>query len=319
MMLDRLTSNWALKVLALGLAFGVWVSVTGETSIVQDFTPPLDIRLPDDHTLASDAPTTVNVRLRGTETAIRRMDELLLGVRVDLRDGVLGERDVALSARNLTGVPRGVVMEFINPDRLSLVVDRRVRLRLPVEPTFIGQLPDGYAFYGAEVRPKKLVVEGPESELASVQSLATTPLRLDRLTQPVTMTAVAITEGRNVRIADPEPLTVRVIVDATAIERTFSAVRVMVRRDTRRVETTTTPTTVSVTVSGPPYLIDALRPEMLIAVVDIAGLATGRSHRLAVAIDYVNVPVEEHPRITVNIVTPATVDVRVPRGEDTEE
>lgn len=315
-MLDQLTSNWALKILAVGLAFGIWVSVTGETSIVQDFSPPLDIRLPENHTLASDAPTTVTVRLRGTETSIRRMDELLLGVQVDLRDGVLGERDVTLTERNLTGVPRGVEMDFITPDRLSLVVDRRIRLRLPVEPTFIGTLPDGYFFYGAEVRPTKLVVEGPEKDLNTLKSLATTPIRLDTLTSPVNMRAEAVTQGPYVRIADAEPLRVRVIVDATPIERQFLQLPVQILGLQQPPDTA--PTTVDVILAGPPYLIEALLAERLLAVADATGLAAGTNHKVPVRIDYLDVPDEDRSRIKVNGITPTTIDVRMTE-EDSRE
>jgi len=205
-----------------------------------------------------------------------------------------------------------VEMDFINPNRLSLVVDRRVRLRLPVEPTFIGQPPDGYAFYGAEVKPQKLVVEGPEAELSQIESLATTPLRLDRLTQPVEMTAVAITQGPHVRIADPEPVKVRVIVDAAPIERRFDGVPVQVAG---RPATVSPPGTVSVTLAGPPYLLESLRPENIVARVDAAELAPGRHHKVDVTVEYRDVPPEEQTRITVNAIEPAKVEVRVQQEE----
>lgn len=312
-MLEQLTGNWTLKLLALGLAFGIWVSVTGETSIVQDFSPPLDIRLPENHTLASEAPTTVTVRLRGTETAIRMMDELLLGVQVDLRDGTVGERDVPLTERNLTGIPRGVEMDFINPDRLNVVVDRRVRLRLPVEPTFIGKLPDGMAFYGAEVRPKKLVVEGPAGEVEALESLATSPLRLDNLTEPVTMTAVAVTEGSYLRIADPEPLEVRIIVDATPVERRYSKVPVQVTGSAY--SAVVAPTTVDVTLAGPPSLLDSIDENGLLAVINIAELGPGTSDAVPVTIEYRDLPVEDRSRVTVNSIAPESIDVRVAEEE----
>ena len=46
-MLDRVLVNWPLKLFAVSLAFAIWVFVSGEDSIVQDFDVPLDLQLPN--------------------------------------------------------------------------------------------------------------------------------------------------------------------------------------------------------------------------------------------------------------------------------
>ena len=62
-MLERVLANWPLKLLSAALAFAIWVFVTGEKRIVQDFSVPLDIRLPDSRILTETPPNTVTVRL----------------------------------------------------------------------------------------------------------------------------------------------------------------------------------------------------------------------------------------------------------------
>jgi len=98
-MLERLTSRWHLKVLSLGLAFAVWVAVTGEGRAVQDFSVPVEVSLGAHATLAGPAPLKVSVRLRAPESILRRIDPYDLDVRVDLRDAPPGERTVALAHR----------------------------------------------------------------------------------------------------------------------------------------------------------------------------------------------------------------------------
>ena len=51
-MLERLLSHWPLKVLAVALAFVIWVAVTGEQSVLQEFAVPLEILLPSNEELA---------------------------------------------------------------------------------------------------------------------------------------------------------------------------------------------------------------------------------------------------------------------------
>ena len=64
-MFDWLFRRWHLKVLALALAFAVWVAVTGEGRGVQDFHVPVDVVLGNGAALSGSPPTNVTVRLRG--------------------------------------------------------------------------------------------------------------------------------------------------------------------------------------------------------------------------------------------------------------
>ena len=61
-MLEVLARNWPYKLLALGIAFAIWVSVTGDKPIVEDVTLPLQLQVPDTRIVTGDLPTTVTVR-----------------------------------------------------------------------------------------------------------------------------------------------------------------------------------------------------------------------------------------------------------------
>ena len=92
-MLERLRSDWPLKLVALLLAFGVWVSITGQGRTLKDFTVPLEIDFGDERIATNPPPTTVTVRLEGTRTSIRQLDQdqLALAVRLDMRLRLLAE------------------------------------------------------------------------------------------------------------------------------------------------------------------------------------------------------------------------------------
>jgi YbbR domain-containing protein len=310
-MVDRLLLNWPLKLLALSLAFGIWISVTGENRIVKDFRLPLEIPLPADHTLASSPPTEVTVRLAGPERAIRRLDPLDLAVRVDLTPGTFGPREIPLSRRNLTGVPRGVQIDFINPDRVSLAVDRKVRQRLRVEPTFVGKPADGYAFYGADVRPENTLVEGPASEVEHLDILSTSPIRLDQSTAPFTVpVAATIDAGPHVRLVVNRQFDVRVVVDATPVERQFTDVPVRLEGQTHHA--TVSPTTVTVALTAPPELLDGIGVESLSVVADLATLPPSEEpHRVPLRLDLGSVPAPDLARIASRSLEPAEVEVLI--------
>jgi YbbR domain-containing protein len=308
-MLDRLLTNWPLKLLAMALAFAIWVSVTGETRIVQDFSVPLELQLSESKVLSSTLPTTVTVRLRGSQGQMRRLDSVPMVLRVNLRSAPVGEQDVQISSRDLDGVPRGVEVDFIDPDRLSLLLDERLSVELPIEPTFIGQPPEGYAFYGARVQPESVLVEGPRSQLEPLELLRTNPIRLDNRTEPFVVRVTAVPEDSYVRMLDPRSLEVHVDIDASPVERSFEEVPVVVRGGTAGDEVD--PAAVSVILSGPPALINSLLPEHVAAVADVSELQPGMEHVVQVQVDFAGVAFEDQARINVKSIGQREVKVKL--------
>jgi YbbR domain-containing protein len=309
-MLERVVSNWPLKLLALGLAFAIWVSVTGEPWILQDFQVPLDLRLPRDLVAATNAPTTVAVRLRGRESQMRRIDPVPLALRVDLGGATPGDQDLQLSPEDLVGIPRGVDVDFVRPERVRLTLDRRMARDLLVEPTFIGRPATGFMVYGTEILPEVLSIEGPASQVADLEVLRTSPIHLDGRQAPFVARVGVVLDRPLVRVVDPRPLEVRVVVDARATERTFNDVPVTVTGALRQVRVV--PSALDVTLSGPPGILNRLGPAQVRAVADATGLPPGRrDHAVDVRVVFENISAGDRTRIVVKSIERRRVLVTV--------
>jgi YbbR domain-containing protein len=309
-MASRLLRNWPLKLVALGLAFAIWVAVTGENRIVKDFPVPLEIVHSDARILASAPPKNVTVRLRGPEGQLRRLDPVSMAMRVDLGDAPPGDHEVQLSKADLQNVPRTVDVEFIDPDRLSLILGRRLRKELKVSPAFIGQPPEGYYFYGAQVLPETILVEGPESEVKPLDTLATNPIRLDQRTAPFQVRVGAVPKGTYVRVVDPRPLEVRVEVDVAPVERRFE--KIPVRLVGQIFECRVSPENLDVTVSGPPAIIDGISPHWVRLLADVGELQpSSERQEVEVRAEFQEVPPKSLARITVKSISRRNVMVRV--------
>jgi YbbR domain-containing protein len=316
-MLERVLRNWPLKLLSLALAFASWVAVTGENRVVQDVSVPVEISVSEELILASTPPNTATVRLGGSESLMRRLNRLPMVLSVDLTDAVEGDQDVQLSETILEGIPRGLEVDFIDPDRLSVVLDRRLRRELPVELAFLGQPPEGFHFYDASSSPETLLVEGPVSELEQVEVIRTTPIRLDRRESPFTIRVAAVPEGGHVQVVDPSPIEVRVEVDASPVERRFEAIPVRVTGTIH--SNSSTPAALNVTLSGPPSLIEPLLPEQIRIVADVTDLVPSvEAQQVVVEVEFVDVPVEDLARISVKSINQREVAVRIGEGRNDE-
>jgi len=306
---DWVFHRWRLKLLALGLAFAVWIAVTGEGRGVQDFRVPVDVVLGAGATLSGTPPTNVTVRLRGPDSLLRRMDPYDLTIRVDLRDAAGGERTVQLTPRNVAGVPRDVEVALIEPDRLRLVVAKKQRREIPVVPTIVGKPPRGYQVYRAIARPDALMTEGPESKIQSLTRLGTDPIRINDGTEPFTARVGAVPETSDVRVVDARPLDVTVYIDLAPVSATIDRVPIVAAGAGEPV--VIVPSAISVTVSAPSALIPKLRAGHVRAVVDLNGSAG----QLFVAgaglrIELVGLDAEERAKVTIKSLSRSKVDVR---------
>ncbi|MCP3982522.1 MAG: hypothetical protein GY716_24745 [bacterium] len=316
-MLDALISNWPLKLLAFALAFAIWVTVTGEHRIVKDFPVPLELDLSASRIVTVDLPNTVTVRLRGSESLMRRVDSLPMELKVDLQDVDPGERDVLLGESDLLGVPRGVEVEFIDPDRLSLEIEQRTYRELPVDLTFLGQPPEGFAFYDAAVTPTRLTVEGPESEVEPLQQLSTNPIRLDQRRQPFDLEVGVVPDGANVRVVDPSPLRVHVEVHPTRVERVVEDV--VVALEGQLFETTIEPSLINVTLSGPPAAVESVLPDQIVALVDVTGLGpSARAVSLPLTVEFLELEARHARFLSIKSASRRTVKVTVSGNRQVE-
>jgi len=307
-MLDSLAAHWPLKLLALALAFAIWVSVTGESRVVQDYRVPLELELHEDFVVGSTPPTTIEVRLRGAESLMRRLDPVRMVMRLDLRDASEGEHELVLARENLSGIPRGVEVDFIDPNRSRVVVEKRERRELPVEPTFLGQPAEGYDFYNADVDPEKLRIEGPASQVKDLKVLRTNPIRLDERSEPFVARVGVVPEGELVRVLGRETLDVTVVVDAAAVERRLENIPVDVVG--AAAGTTVNPETLNVVLSGPPHIIDLLTPDQIHLIADVSRLSPDTTKAdVPIDVEIGGVPIEDLPRMSVKSMSRRQVEV----------
>ena len=309
-MRDRVFTDWPLKTLSLAIAFALWVTITGEDTAVKDFDIPLEIQLRDEHILASSPPTEVTVRLEGPRTVVRKLDPVELALRLPLQDAPRGERDVQLSINDLSGLPRSVHVASFEPDRVRLVIDRRMRRELPVVADLLGDPPEGYSVYRTRVRPGRIRVEGPEAAVRSLTQLRTDALSLEARTRTFTERVGAVPESSDVRIVDPQPLEVRVVIDTDPVQRTFDDVAVVLSDST--VAGTVAPANVTVVLNGPVELLDRLSPDQIHAAADLNQLEPDAAEgSVPVAATVIDLPEEQLWRVKVTAVRPETVGVKL--------
>ena len=289
--------RWPLKLLSLILAYAIWLTVTGESMIVNHFSVPLVVTLSDNITVVGTTPTQVSVRIRGRTTSIRRLDPLKMRLNLDLSDSSTGERNVQFNPADLTGVPQGVVVERFEPARLVLTLDERMRTALPVFPSIDGEPADGFQFYNATAFPDTLEVEGPLSEVSKLNSLLTDTISIAGRSRSFMVETGIVPESRYTQVLGEQTLRVQVTIDKDSEVQTLNGIPVVLAGQIY--EARISPSVIQVTLAAPPAVLKNIETGNLRAVADVAGLAPrAEPYQLKIRLDYVGIAARDLSRIT---------------------
>jgi diadenylate cyclase len=203
--------TWGLRLLALGIAFSLWFSVSFEDREALSerlVEASVSYNRPRGFVILDPVPS-VNVRLRGSSKAIRRLNPYQVDVQVELTQTQPGTVTVNLGPENVLA-PEGLDVVSLEPNVIRVELEREVTQRLPAVPKIIGEPAAGAIVDEPEVFPNQVLVTGPESLLARIQSLSTRPIRLDGHALTFDETVAVVSPDPLIQIVQPSKVTVTV-------------------------------------------------------------------------------------------------------------
>jgi YbbR domain-containing protein len=205
-----ITNNWHLKIVSLVLAVMLWMAVANQASSEIGLEVPLEYRnIPRKLEITGDMTNTVQVRLRGSSSLIKDITAKDVSTTIDLGKMTPGEKILPLSPQNVQA-PFGAEVIRVNPSSVRFDLERTITKTIPVVPTY--QLPDGYEIGKVEVSPPAVQIEGPESRVNALSSIATLAIRVDRRQARVEQTADLDVPDPQIRLLHPSPVNVRLEV-----------------------------------------------------------------------------------------------------------
>jgi YbbR domain-containing protein len=204
--------TWALRLLALGIAIGIWFNASVEDRLVSSekvVEASVSYNRPRGFIIINPV-GTVNVRLSGSKKTVRQLKSDNVDVQVTLSQRQEGSAIVNLGPENVSA-PDGLEVVSIEPGNIRVDLEREVSQRLPVVPKLVGRPAAGAVAEEPEVFPNQVLVTGPEAMLARVDSLTTRPISLEGRTTTLEEPEVPVlTPDPLIQIVQPSKVTVRV-------------------------------------------------------------------------------------------------------------
>src|SRR5436190_12772932 len=133
-----------LKLLSLGLAVVLWMIVSGEETVERGLRIPLELQqFPAGLELRGEAPSLVDVRVRGSSDALSRMGSGDIVAVLDLHAAGPGQRLFQLTPEQVRA-PFGVQVVQLTPATIVLAFERAASKPVKVVPAVEGIPANGF-------------------------------------------------------------------------------------------------------------------------------------------------------------------------------
>ena len=264
-----LFEDWTLKLLALLITLGLWYAVTTQraTATMRLRAVQLEFILPENVDIGNDPVEEVDVTLEGSQGKLAELNARSLVARADVTNLRPGDRVARLSDNVKMDLPEGVRVVEVTPRSVTLHLEPVVVRAVPAEARFDGEPPEGFERLGVQVTPPQVRLRGPESHVEAIEKAYTETISLAGQRESLTMPQAAIDiPDHKVTPLDPT-VSVRVEIVEEQSQRRFTNVPVRSAAG----GPVSPATAASVTLRGPRSIVEALRPEDVRLVVEMAG------------------------------------------------
>jgi YbbR domain-containing protein len=300
--------HFALKLWSVGLAVLLWMVVAGEETVERGMRIPLELQqFPAGLELQTEAPSTVDVRVRGGSGTLSRLSPVDIVAVLDLRDAHPGQRLFHVTPDQVR-VPFGLEIVQITPATIALVFETSASKQVPVVPAIEGRPAPGFVVGRMSADPAMVEIVGPESSVKRAAAALTEPVSVAGARDNVRHTVTVGMLDSTLRLRTSRSAIVDVQIAPAPAERTLRNVAVHLRNLSSLLTAQSSPSTLDVSVRGTREGLVGVGGDDIDAYVDLAGLGVGQ-YTLTVRAD-------TKREVGVTRIDPAMVRVRIASGQN---
>jgi YbbR domain-containing protein len=208
--------NFGLKLISLGLAVGLWLAVSRNPAAEVAVEVPIEFRnVPENLEISSPQIPPAQIRLRGPEVLVNRLQRNDVHVDIDLSGARPGERTFDLTARQVRK-PYGLDVVQVVPSQFQLAFDTRFTRQVEVHPRVVGAFAAGYSIGRVLVAPPVITISGPRTRVQAADAAITDPVDVSGTIDRATFVTHAYVSDPMVQVVDPTAIHVTVVMEKSS-------------------------------------------------------------------------------------------------------
>ena len=204
--------NFLLKLISLLLAIVLWAAVSRNPAAEMTVDVPIEfVNVPDNLEISTEHIPRAQVRLRGPERLVRRLQSSDIHPEIDLKGANPGERTFDLTAQQIHKPYELEVMQLV-PSQFHITFDTRLTKPIEIRPRIVGNFATGYSIHRIEVDPPMTTITGPRKRVEAAESAITDPVDVSGTMGRSTFVTQAYVSDPLVQVVNPIPVRVTVIM-----------------------------------------------------------------------------------------------------------
>jgi diadenylate cyclase len=205
--------NFGLKLLALALAVALWLAVARDPVAEVAVDVPVEFHnIPENLEINSESVPRAQIWMRGPERIVRRLRSADVYAEIELRGMRVGERTFDLTADQIRQ-PKELEVVQIVPSQFHLTFDARLTRQVPVHPRVVGNFAPGYEIGHVVAEPSTVTISGPQKRVEAIEAALTDSVDASGTLDRATFVRHAYVSDPLVRVMDPNPVRVTVIME----------------------------------------------------------------------------------------------------------
>jgi YbbR domain-containing protein len=205
--------NLWLKLMSLALAVVFWFAVAHEPVAELAVDVPIEFHnIPPNLEISSEIVPRAQIRVRGPQRVIRRLQPADIYADIDLNDVKPGERTYDLTSGEVHK-PSGLEVVQVVPSQFRIAFDWRETREVPIQPRVIGKFAEGYQIARVLVDPPQLKIIGPKKHVDIVDAAITDPIDVTGAMNQASFVRHAYVSDPLIQAASPDPVRITVIME----------------------------------------------------------------------------------------------------------
>ena len=211
--------NFGLKLTSLVLAVGLWFVVARDPIAEVEMNVPIEFHnLPENLEIDSASFTQAQIRVRGPERVIHRLEVSDVHAGINLANVSPGERTFDLTPRQVH-VPQDLEVVQVIPTQFQLSFDTRATRTVEVRARVTGTFATGMRVAQVIADPSSIMITGPRRRVEAVESATTDPVDVSgTMTRTWRLTQASVPDPL-IQIVHPTPIRVTVIMERSGDEK----------------------------------------------------------------------------------------------------
>lgn len=211
--------NFGLKVVSLLLAIGLWLVLARDPIAEVEMKVPIEFQnLPDNLEVDSTGSTEAQIRVRGPQRLIHRLQVADVRAEIDLANVRPGERTFDLNGGQVH-VPQDLEVVQIKPGQFHLSFDNRETRVVQVRPRVTGNFASGMRVAQLIADPPNITITGPRRRVDAVEAATTDPVDVSGAMTRATFVTQAYVPDPLIQVVHPTPIRVTVIMESSRDEK----------------------------------------------------------------------------------------------------